>query len=214
MSLQAGIMIEFGVLIKVLSIFVLALISPGPDFMIVSSLSLTRGRSDGVKAAAGIASVIFLYTLVSLTGLSALFARYFWVTVAIKMGGGLYLVYLGTQLWRASLAKSVRAPLTAAPKRKNAYLTGVLTCLTNPKAIAFFASIFAFALTPQTELATKAALAAAVPLTTFFWFSFVAFGLSKNKVRARYQRWQRVIDRVTGTALAFFGVKLLLSARS
>jgi threonine efflux protein len=207
-------MIDYGALAKILSIFMLALISPGPDFMVVSSLSLTRGRGDGIKAAAGIASVIVLYTLVSLTGLSALFAHYLWMMVAIKISGGLYLLYLSFLMWRASFAKAhadVPAPVTA--KKKNAYMAGVLCSLTNPKAIAFFASIFAVALTPDTSLATKASIAAIVPLITFAWFSFVAFGLSKQKIRARYQRWQRVIDRITGTVLGFFGLKLILSAR-
>ena len=178
-------MIEFAVLLKILSIFMLALISPGPDFMIVSSMSLTRGRTDGIKAAAGIASVIVLYTLVSLTGLSALFAHYLWVTVAIKLCGGLYLMYLGYALWRSSLTKPMAVePAAVNVKKKSAYLSGVLTSLTNPKAIAFFASIFAIALTPSTGMATKLAIGVAVPLMTFAWFAFVAFGLSKDKVRA------------------------------
>lgn len=206
-------MIEFGILFKITPIFTLALMSPGPDFMIVSSMSLTRGRSDGIKAAAGIATIILLYTLISLTGLSALFAHYLWMILAIKLCGGLYLVYLSYLLWRGSFVRqetSVVAPATV--KKKNAYLAGILTSLTNPKAIAFFASIFAIALTPDTGLATKAAIAALMPTMAFCWFSFVAFGLSKQKVRARYQRWQQVIDRVTGTVLGFFGIKLVASA--
>ncbi len=212
-SIHWCFMIEFAVLLKILSIFFLALVSPGPDFMIVSSMSLNRGRSDGIKAAAGIASVIVLYTLVSLTGLSALFAHYLWVTVAIKLCGGLYLMYLGYALWRSSLAKPTVVEAGAVnEKKRSAYLAGVLTSLTNPKAIAFFASIFAIALTPDTGLATKAAISVTVPALTFVWFSFVAFGLSKDTVRVRYQRWQRVIDRVTGTVLAFFGLRLVLTA--
>jgi threonine efflux protein len=207
-------MIDWSAVFKILPIFILALISPGPDFMIVSSMSLTRGRTDGVKAAAGIASVIVLYTGVSLTGLSALFTHYFWMNVAIKIVGGLYLLYLSFVLWRSSLAApATDAPTTLTVKKKSAYLIGALTCLTNLKAIAFFASIFALALTPDTNLATKTVIGVAVPAVTFLWFSFVAFGLSKDKVRARYQRWQRVIDRTAGTVLALFGLKLIAAAR-
>jgi RhtB (resistance to homoserine/threonine) family protein len=207
-------MIDFGTLAKILPLFMLALVSPGPDFIIVSSLSLTRGRLDGIKGAAGIASVIALYTLVSLTGLSALFAHYFWMVVAIKICGGCYLLYLGIMLWRASFAKQNTITPATDVKKKSAYKAGALTCLTNPKPIAFFASIFALALAPETSLATKAAITAAIPGITLIWFSLVAFGLSKPKMRARYQRCQRAIDRVTGTVLAFFGLKLILSARS
>ena len=207
-------MIEWSAIFKILPIFVLAMISPGPDFMIVSTISLTRGRADGVKAAAGIATIISLYTLVCLTGLSALFGHYLYVTMAIKACGGLYLVYLGYRLWRGSFVKqeAAEAPVAGSGRRRSAYLAGVVTCLSNPKAVVFFASVFALALTPDTNLATQAALAVGSPGLAFLWFSLVAVGLSRGKVRARYQRWQKVIDRVTGTLLGFFGLKLILSA--
>jgi threonine/homoserine/homoserine lactone efflux protein len=209
-------MVDYAALFKIVSIFILALISPGPDFMIVSSMSLARGRTDGIKAAAGVASVVFLYTLISLTGTSALFAHYFWMSIAIKVCGGIYLLYLGASLWRNSLARktanAVQSPVTI--RKRNAYLAGALTCLTNPKAIAFFASIFALALPPNTNITTNATIGVTIPIITLAWYSCVAFGLSKGKVRARYQRWQCVIDRLTGTVLAFFGLKLILSVRS
>ncbi|MGB9151527.1 MAG: LysE family transporter [Alphaproteobacteria bacterium] len=207
-------MIEFAVLLKIVPVFILALISPGPDFMIVSSMSLARGGAEGIKAAAGISTVIMFYALISLTGLSALFAHYLWVAVALRVCGGCYLLYLGFMMWRGSFsARALIKSPAVNMKKKSAYKAGVLTCLTNPKAIAFFASLFAIALTPDTHFATKAALEIIAPLFTFLWFSFVALGLSKPSVRTRYQRWQHIIDRLTGTVLAFFGVKLILSVR-
>jgi threonine efflux protein len=210
-------MIDIAALAKILSVFALALVSPGPDFMIVSSLSLKRSRADGIKAAAGIGAVIALYTLVSLTGLSALFARYFWMVAAIKLLGGIYLVYLAYALWRGSFKSpeaTADADVTATLKRKNAFVAGMLCSLTNPKAIAFFASIFAIALTPDTTMATRATIGVLVPLSAFSWFSFVAYGLSKPGVRTRYQRWQKVIDRTAGTVMGLFGLRLIETARN
>ena len=43
-------MIDYGDFFKILIIFFLALISPGPDFMIVSSMSLAAGASTASKA--------------------------------------------------------------------------------------------------------------------------------------------------------------------
>jgi threonine efflux protein len=206
-------MIEYGIFFKILLIFSLALISPGPDFMIVSSMSLARGRADGIKCAAGTTVGISVYVWVSLTGLSALFARNEGLATAIKLCGGIYLLYLGFSMWRASLEKrQAEIKIPANVKRRNAFLTGALTNLTNAKAVAFFSSIFAFVLTPDMSLATKIALATAIPLVNFLWFSFVAFCLSKEKVRSRYQRAQGLIDRVVGSVLAFFGAELFLSA--
>lgn len=207
-------MIDFAIILKILPIFVIALISPGPDFMIVSSTSLINGRIEGIKAAAGVASVISIYTFVSLIGLSALFEHYLWLVYVFKIGGGLYLLYLGYLLIRGSFAESP-APHGLAKKElssRNSYWAGVITCITNPKAIAFFASIFALALTSDTSFATKLAIEVVIPLTAFIWFSLVTLGLSTSVMRARYYRWKRTMNRVTGMILAFIGIKLLLQA--
>jgi len=207
-------MIDYGDFFKILTVFSLALISPGPDFMIVSSMSLNRGCIDGIKSAAGTTLGISVYVLISLTGLSVLFMHYLWVGFLIRLCGGLYLIYLGFSMWRASLGiKRKEALVVVDVKQKNAFWVGALTNLTNAKAIAFFSSIFALVLTPDMSLETKVALGVAIPAVNFMWFSFVAFCLSKDNVRARYQRWRQIIDRTVGTIMSFFGLKLLFSLR-
>jgi threonine/homoserine/homoserine lactone efflux protein len=151
-----------------------------------------------------------IYSFLSLTGLSALFARYGWMVAAIKLCGGLYLIYLGVMLARSGGATQAATP---DAKRRSAYMTGVLTCLTNPKAIAFFASIFALGLKPDTNMATKIALAAIPPVATALWFTLVATCLAQPQIRARYLKRQGLLNRGIGAVLAVFGAKLALGAR-
>ena len=54
----------------VLAIHAVALISPGPDFAVVTRLSLVSGRRAGLWSAAGVASSIGIYVLVCAFGLS------------------------------------------------------------------------------------------------------------------------------------------------
>jgi len=206
-------MIDLGALFKILFVFFLALVSPGPDFMIVSSISLSRGRLEGIKAAAGVAAGIVAYTLVCLLGLSALFMQHVWLVLGIKMCGGLYLAYLGIGLIKSSFATPHAEEVVLADvKKKSAFLAGALTNLTNPKAVAFFASVFALALTPETGFVMKSLIGVAIPLETLFWFSFVAFCLSDKRIRGRYQRAKHWIDRGVGGVLGFFGGRLFLYA--
>ncbi len=207
-------MIDADVLLNILPLYVLGVISPGPDFLIVSSTSLSRGRMEGLKTAAGITTVVAFYTLICLLGLTTLFEHYLWLMTAVKILGGFYLIYLGIMMWRSSLASPQQTITPVKISRGNSYRRGALTCLTNPKAIAFFASIFALAITHHTTFATKIAVILMTSFICIFWFSFVAFGLSKPAVHKRYQAWQRTIERITGSVLALFGVKLLLSARN
>ncbi|MDD4617339.1 MAG: LysE family transporter [Alphaproteobacteria bacterium] len=205
---------EYAAIAKVLFVFSVGLVSPGPDFLMVSSVALAKGRAAAVKCAAGVALGFALFTAICLTGMSAVFMRCVWLAASIKICGGLYLFYLGVSLWRSSFDHR-QGEVTVVPKqRRNAFLAGILTNLTNLKVIAFFASVFALALTPETGLSIKLFIGFIIPFETFLWFSFVAFCLSKKSVRAHYERAKRAIDRGVGTVLGFFGARLVIEASS
>ncbi|MEL6746640.1 MAG: LysE family transporter, partial [Pseudomonadota bacterium] len=73
------------VLAAVLTIFVPALILPGPDFVAVIRSASTRGRGAGVATAAGVAVGIFIFAGLSMLGLSALLQQYQWLATAIRI---------------------------------------------------------------------------------------------------------------------------------
>ncbi|NTU76507.1 MAG: LysE family transporter [Alphaproteobacteria bacterium] len=210
-------MIDLFPLLKIAPLFTLAVMSPGPDFMLISAISLSHGRASGVKAASGIALGITFYAALSLWGLGLLFEQVLWLMIVVKVFGGLYLFYLGAQMWRSTVPskKASQAIAETPPQpRRNAFLTGILTSLTNPKSLAFFASVFALALTPNTNTATKIGMSLFCAVTAWGWFAFVALALSSPKIRARYQRWKKAIDRAAGSILIFFGAMLVLSGKS
>lgn len=203
-------MIDFLPFLKVLPIYGIMLMVPGPDFMLVSSLSLSRSRAAGLQGAAGIATGFLLYSSLSLWGLGYVFERMMWLMLAVKILGGLYLCYLGVLLWRSSFRKQA-APqdANARPKNKNAYVMGVLTNFTNPKVVAFFASIFALTLKPDATDATKIVTSLLCAVTAFGWFAFVAAVLSAPRVQRRYRTWGRAIDRLAGSIFVLFGLRVL-----
>ncbi len=129
---------DYADIAKILFVFFVALVSPGPDFLMVSSMSLSRGRAEGIKAAAGTTLGIAIYTTICLMGLSALFMHYAGLTLAIKLCGGLYLFYIGVSLWRGSLRKNEGYAVPTEVGKKNAFLVGALTTLTNAKGGALF----------------------------------------------------------------------------
>lgn len=93
-------------------------------------------------------------------------------------------------------------------------MLGFLTNITNPKVMAFFTSIFALALAADASLATRGAIIGMMGTLAILWFGLVSFCLSTPTMRKAYRHWSRWIDRVTGTFIAFFGARLLWSARN
>lgn len=204
-------------LLKIAPIFAVALASPGPDFMLISSVALSRGRVAGLQASVGIAFGALVWVVLCMFGLGFVFAKVHGLMTAVRLCGGLYLVYLGYQLWKASLKPRMdKEEMSAAEirKQRNPFVVGFLTNITNPKAMAFFTSIFAITLPQEASLATQGAIVVMMGILPVLWFGFVSFCLSAPTMRKVYVRGSRWIDRVAGTFLAFFGARLLLSFRN
>src|SRR6478736_1482597 len=89
------------VLISVFAIFIPALILPGPDFIGVVRSPMTRGTRAGLLTTVGVSIGLCLYATLSLLGLSAILVKYQWLTWAVRVLGGGYLIFLGIKLLRA-----------------------------------------------------------------------------------------------------------------
>ncbi len=207
-------MIDPTPLYKIAPIFAVALISPGPDFMMISTMALSRGRMAAILAALGITLGSLVYVALCLFGLSILLTKMHGVLMLVRVCGSAYLIYLAVQLWRASFKtqSSWESPVSA-PSTRNPFLVGFITNMTNPKAIAFFTSIFTLTLPPDANLATQATIVLMMAFMPIVWFGIVACVLSSPRMRGVYMRFSHWIDRLAGTCLGFFGVRLLLSTQ-
>ena len=86
--------------------------SPGPDFVLVSQQALSRGAGAGMLTALGIALGFGIHIIYSVLGLVTLVAQSAPLLAAVKIVGGLYLLYIGYKGLRAKArvgrSKSVR----------------------------------------------------------------------------------------------------------
>lgn len=86
---------------------------------------------------------------------------------------------------------------------------GLLVEFANPKSIAFFISIFAVAVSPGTPGWAKATILAGGFLIDLAWYGFAAAMLSTRPVQMLYRKLSLGIERVLGTLLAAFGLRIL-----
>jgi threonine/homoserine/homoserine lactone efflux protein len=116
---------------------IVAMLAPGPDMLFVLSSGMRGGRRAGLLATAGIATSEAVHVLVAAAGLSALFTAVPEAFTALRIAGAVYLAYLGIQMIRQRGALIVATADGATISGRRAYLTGLLTNLSNPKMIAF-----------------------------------------------------------------------------
>jgi threonine/homoserine/homoserine lactone efflux protein len=200
----------FPQLTAVAGVMLLGCISPGPDLIAVTSHALAKRRS-GLWAAFGIGTSHALWATLAVFGLGLILAQVAWLYGAIRIAGAAYLVYLGvkTLLGLRKSAGQMEAA-TAMPVRNGwqAYQRGLMVGLTNPKAAAFFGSLFVTVLPAHAPLWVHAATIVIVASISLGWFGSMAMLFSTKRVQHGYNRLRKPIDAVMGTILIGLGAKL------
>lgn len=88
-------------LLAVVAITFFAVISPGPDFAMVSRNSLLLSRRSGVLTALGIGAGVCVHVTYTLLGVGLLIQQSLWLFNLIKLAGAAYLIFLGIKMLRA-----------------------------------------------------------------------------------------------------------------
>jgi RhtB (resistance to homoserine/threonine) family protein len=194
----------------------LAVVSPGPDFIMISRNALVYSRRSGVYAALGLALGILVHITYSLVGIGLIIAKSLILFSILKFIGAGYLLYTGYKAFRS---KESHLAVNEISQQKHmtkmeAIRMGFITNATNPKATLFFLSLFTLVISPKTPLSIKLIMGAEMSLVTFLWFAFVATILSHGLIRKRFVRVQHYVERVMGVLLIALGIKLALSTNN
>lgn len=195
-------------LIAVALITILATVSPGPDFAMVTRNSYLYGRNAGLLGALGIALGVQVHVFYTMFGVALVIAHSPALFTAIKIAGALYLIVIGWKTFanKAELAIDLHEAGAAAPL--NMLGNGFLTNALNPKTTMFVVSTYTQAVQAGTPLSTRFGYGLFMSFTHFFWFGLVALFFSRQVFRARMVDHQGVIDKAIGAILMTLGVSL------
>ncbi len=195
----------------------IALMSPGPDFFFVSQTAASRSRREAMMGVAGISLGIVVWAGVALMGLNLILQKMAWLHQIIMVGGGIYLCWMGWQLLRSARAQH-RQPLAAPaevkvalPKAGRSFLRGLLTNLSNPKAVIYFGSVFSLFVGDNVGAGARWGLFLLIVAETFIWFSLVAVVFALPAMRRGYQRLAKWIDGLAGALFTGFGLHLIFT---
>jgi RhtB (resistance to homoserine/threonine) family protein len=202
-------MLDLHEFLTLAGIHLLAVVSPGPDFAVVSKNSLAHSRRIGVWSALGVALGILVHVTYCVVGLGFVLSRTPGLFALIRVAGALYLLYTGWKCLRATPAGA--APAGAAQAAPGlgpwgALRMGFFTNALNPKATLFFLGLFTQVVRPSTPLVVELLYGAEMVAATFAWFALLAVGLSHPAVVTRLGRVQHRVEQVMGVALGGFGL--------
>lgn len=189
----------------------LAVVSPGPDFVIVTRQTLAHGRGAGVRTALGVACAIGLHVSYSLFGLAWVIQHYPPLLMLLRYLGALLLLWIGWSAVRARPA-AAGAPAPAAQAAGRDFGIGFLTNALNVKAMLFFVALCSAVLSAGASAPLRLLLGGWMILATGAWFSFLAWTLGHPRVRERLRAWSHWIERGMGVILLLLGAAMLVEA--
>lgn len=115
----------------------LLIITPGPDIVYVLTRGIGGGRRAGVVSALGVSAGILVHATAAAMGVAVLLTASSWAFWVLKVGGGLYLIYVAHGLLRSREFMRVESTRSAAGMKK-CLVQGFLSNVLNPKVALFF----------------------------------------------------------------------------
>ena len=186
--------------------------SPGPDNLMVLGFGISRGRRQGMVFGLGCALGCLSHTLLAAVGISGLIAASPMAFGALKVVGGLYLLWLGMQALRSRGGAKVATVNSPELPLRALFAKGLFANAINPKVVLFFLSFL-----PQFVIAEHGRVALqTVQLGLTFTLQaavlFAALGYFSGSIGQWLQRrpgaplW---LDRIAGTIFIGLGLKLI-----
>ena len=188
--------------------------TPGPDMLYVAARGASEGRAAGIVSALGIgAGTLVHITLVAL-GLAALLAAVPVAYLVVRIGGAVYLIYLGVRALR-SQASLVLQHVEPAPLEV-VFRQGVITNVLNPKVALFFLAFLPQFVDPSRGNPALQVVALGLLFDTTGTLVNLAVALGSSRAAARLRGTDRagaVLHKVTGLLFIGLGLRLAFTSR-
>lgn len=190
----------------------IALLSPGPDFMVTLRQTINYGKKYAYYSSLGIGFGIFIHIGYTLLGMGLILKIFPYFLDMIRISGALYLIYLGYVNFKSNSSKiKIKLEKNKNYSLKKSFLVGFLTDLLNPKATLFFLSIFTAIVSIDTPLYIQSLYGLYCILANIFWYMFVANILSRKKNLDLFNKHQNISEKIIGIILILLGIKLIFS---
>jgi threonine/homoserine/homoserine lactone efflux protein len=201
-------------LLLMYSVYLIGTASPGPSNMSIMAVAIQRGRKPAMVLASGVITGSITWGLLAGFGLATALAMWGNVFVALKLVGGLYLLWLAYRAGRSALTRTQASRKYAdsfGVTNRQLYLRGAAMHLTNPKAIFSWAATISVGLpsSPSThDVLIALSGCFCLGILTFFGYAFLFSTVTAQRAFVGTRRW---FEGILAVIYGYAGMRLLLS---
>lgn len=201
-------------LLIVFGTFGLAILSPGPNMIVVIDTAMRHGRKAATKVAFGVGSGSFIWGALALAGVTSLIATNAGVLGTVRAAGAIYLFWLAIRALKAVFGSTAGAARDGAMSRSssNHLARGLLIQMTNPKAAVTWIAVLSIAVGPQTPYWIGLTIVIGVGVMSFAAYFFYAVAFSTPATVIGYQRFVRPVNLVLALFFSYAGYALAASS--
>jgi threonine/homoserine/homoserine lactone efflux protein len=185
--------------------------SVGPIWLLVARRTLTHGRLVGLASGLGVATADALYGAFAALGFSLVTALLLSFRLWLRLGGGVFLCYLGVATLRARPVEGTERPTGRGLWA--AYLSMLALTLANPMTILAFLAIFAGLGLADAggDAAAALTLVLGVLLGSGLWWVILSTLLGRVRTRLT-PGVLRALNLASGLLIGGFGVVAIFGA--
>jgi len=204
-------MLDFAVLAVFIPTFFFVSITPG----MCMTLAMTLGMSIGVRRTMwmmiGELIGVALVAIAAVIGVAGIMLNYPDIFEILKWVGGLYLAFIGINMWRSKGKMAVGDNNHQDVSRQSLFTQGFITAIANPKGWAFMISLLPPFINIEREVAPQLIMLLSVIMVTEFT-SMMAYATGGKSLRIFLSRGDNIkwMNRIAGTLMIAVGFWLAL----
>ena len=191
----------------------LAVIIPGPDFIITVRQSTLYGHRIGCMTALGIGSGISVHVFYTLIGVGLILSQNQSFMSIFQIIGASYLLYLSWNCVKGAskpIEMSFNQPSDPVQMTaQKAFMMGFLTNALNPKATIFFLAIFTSIVSATTPLGIQIFYGGWMCFVNAIWFVGVSLIFTRPNIRSGFLQYNAVLEKMMGVLLAVIALRLI-----
>jgi threonine/homoserine/homoserine lactone efflux protein len=191
------------------AICILGAFSPGPSLMVILSITASNGRKAGFLSSFGHGLGVFIYALLSATGLSIILNTYSQLLILVQFLGALFLLYIGIRTIRSLfLTTADSSNVLSKNMMPNRFIDGFLIAIFNPKIAAFFLSLFSqFLIVGQTFIIHLGMALLAGTIDTIAYLAMVT--LASTSIMLKFlSTYKKSVEASFGLLLIMLSISL------
>ena len=193
------------------SVTFVAMMSPGPDMMLIIKHSGARDRWPAVACIAGICCGVSVHVTFSILGIAAIITASAKLYSIMKFAGAGYLIYIGLKsvLTKDELTLN-KTEKSVVEKRATPFRDGLLCNVLNPKVTIFILAVFTQVIEPATPVFDKIIYGFFIGIEAFIVWNVFSTLVRTKLVLGLIQKFKLAIDRTAGVILIGFGIALAM----